>query len=88
MVSYHCNTSFMVWGSTVLCDRRSSRIIRDSLVGTLEYILDMSSEANREVGVNGVCFNSCIKCLVFFTLKVKGSGTSCCILCVNSFASL
>jgi len=78
----------MDWGSTVLCDRRSSRISRDSLVGTLEYILVITSEANREVGVNGVCFDFCIRCIVFFTLKVKGSGASCCILCVNSFASL
>ena len=72
----------------MLCDRMSSRISLVSLMGMLEYMLDMSSEANREVEVNRVCFSSSIKCFVFFTLKAKGSGTSCCILCVNSFASL
>jgi len=71
----------------VLCDRMYSRISLVSLMGMLEYVLDMSSEANREVEVNRVCFSSSIKCFVFFTLKAKGSGTSC-ILCVNSFASL
>jgi hypothetical protein len=67
---------FTVCAFTVLCDKMSSRISLVSLMGMFVYILDMSREANREVEVNGVCFSSCIKCFVFFTLKVKGGRAS------------
>jgi len=46
-------------------------------MGMVEYIFVMSSEANLEVGVNGVCFNSWINSVVFFILKVYGNEVNC-----------
>jgi len=48
----------------------------------------MSSEANTEVGVIGVCLNSLISSIVFFMLKVYGNGERCCILSVRNFDKL
>jgi hypothetical protein len=43
----------------------------------LEYILDMSREANMYVGSIGVSLKACINCVVFLMLNVYGRGVMC-----------
>ena len=66
----------------------SSRIRLVSLTEMLEYMLEMSSDANLVVGVIGVCFSLCISCVVFLILKEYGNGVRSWIFFVSSFASL
>ena len=66
----------------------SSRICFVSLTGILEYILVISSDANLDVGVIGVCFSSCINCVVFLILKEYGNGIRCWMFCVSSLGNL
>ena len=75
-------------GSVTLSDRILLSICFVSLTGILEYMLVMSSEANLEEGVSGVCFNSCINCVEFLMLNVNGSGVSCWTFWANIFANL
>jgi len=57
-------------------------------MGILEYIFVMSREANTEVGVTGVHFNSWISSVVFFILNEYGSGVSYLIFKVKSLDNL
>jgi len=57
-------------------------------MGMLEYIFVMSSEANIEVGVMGVCFNSWINSVVILILKVYGNGASYLIFKARSLDKL
>jgi hypothetical protein len=52
------------------------------------YILDMCREAKVYDGRMGVDFNSCMSCVVFFTLKAYGRGENSCIFCVSALDSL
>jgi hypothetical protein len=45
-----------------------------SWVGILEYILEMSRDANLVWGVIGVCFSCCMRCVVLVILKEYGRG--------------
>ena len=65
-----------------------SRICLVCVTGMLEYMFAMSREAKVEVGVMGICCSSWISLVVFFMLKVFGSGASCVILEVKCLASL
>jgi preprotein translocase subunit SecF len=57
-------------------------------VGILEYMLEMSSEANLVGGVIGVCSSWCINCVVFLMLKAYGRGVRSWMLCDSNLASL
>jgi hypothetical protein len=57
-------------------------------MGMLEYIFVMSSVANLEVWIKGVCFNSRINSVEFFMLKVYGNQTNCLIFSGRSFDNL
>jgi hypothetical protein len=59
-----------------------------SIMGILEYILDISREANLYVGSVGVSSKACINCVVFCMLNVCGGGVSLLIFCVDSFDNL
>ena len=65
-----------------------SRSCLVSLMGIVEYILVISSEANLDVGVAGVCFSSRVRSVEFLTLNVYGSEANCLILVVSSWESL
>ena len=56
-------------------------------MGMLEYIFVMCSEANLEVGVNRVCFNSWINSVEFFILNVYGNEAKY-MISARSFDSL
>jgi len=56
------------------CVPRCSRIFITSLVGTLEYILAISSDENFVLWLMGMLSRSSIKCTEFLTLKVYGNG--------------
>ena len=58
------------------------------VTGMLEYMFVMSREAKVEVGVMGVCCSSWISLVVFFMLKVFGSGAKFVILNAKCLASL
>ena len=62
-------------GSTLGCVPRSSRIYITSLVGTLEYILAISSDANFVLWLMGMLSRSSIRCT-----PCSGTGTLSIIL--------
>ena len=53
---------------------RSSRIFIMSLVGTLEYILAISSDVNFVLWLMGMLSRSSIRCTEFLTLKLYDNG--------------
>jgi hypothetical protein len=57
-------------------------------MGMLEYMLEMSSEANLVEGVIGVCFSCCIKCVVFLMLEEYGNGVRSWMFCDSNLANL
>ena len=63
-------------GSVLLFSVMSSRIFLVSLMGTFEYMLVMSSEANVVVGVIGVCNSWLIRSVELDTLNAYGRGVS------------
>jgi hypothetical protein len=87
-VSYQVRISDLDWKSMELWDNISSRICLVSLVGMLEYMLAMSSEANPVEGVIGICLSLCISCVVFLMLKVYDRGVYSWMVCDSSLASL
>ena len=74
MVSYHVRSSFLVSVSTKLLRVMSSKIFLVSVMGMLEYILEMSKDAKEVDGVNGVCRSWFIRSGEFVMLNVLGSG--------------
>ena len=64
------------------------RIILVSFTGMIEYKLVMSSEAKKECGNIEVSVRFSIRSLVFFMLKVCGSGVRWLIFCVNNLDNL
>jgi len=62
----------------------SVRIFIVSFTGMFEYRLVMSRDASVKCGVIGVSCSFWSKSVVFFTLKVFGSGAMLFIFCVNS----
>ena len=52
----------------------SPRIFLVSVMGMLQYILEMSREAKEVEGVNGVCRNWFIRSEEFVTLNALGSA--------------
>jgi hypothetical protein len=88
IVSYESKSSDFMWVSVWLRCRMLSRMCLVCVIGMLEYIFVMSREAKLEVGLMGVCCSSWIRSVVFFMLKVFGSGTNCELLDVKCLASL
>lgn len=74
---YQFSNSFLVCESVRLHVRMSWRICLVYWIGMLEYKLEISNDASLVVGVIGVCFNSCINCVVFLMLSEYGTGVSC-----------
>ena len=58
MISYQFNNSAFIWGSVGLDVNIFSKICFVSVMGILEYIFVMSTDALVEVSVTGVCFSS------------------------------
>ena len=67
-------SSLIMAGSMLGCVPRSYRIFITSLVGTLEFILVTSSDANFVLWLMGMLSRSSIRCIEFLTLKVYGNG--------------
>jgi len=66
----------------------SSRIFITTLVGMLEYILAMSSDANFVLLLMGVLSKSSVRCIEFLTLKAYGSGMCTSMSLESNWASL
>ena len=65
----------------------SVRIVLVSFTGMFEYSLVMSSDASVKFGFIGVSRSLWIRSVVFFTLKVFGSGAILFSFCMNSLES-
>ena len=59
-----------------------------SVMGIVEYVLDISRDANLYVGSTVVSFKDCINCVVFFMLNVYGREVNWLIFSVNSFDNI
>jgi hypothetical protein len=86
--SYQSRSSDFILASVWLRCSMLSKMCLVCVTGMLEYMFVMSREAKLEVGVMGVCCSSWISLVVFFMLKVFGSGANCVILEVKCLASL
>ena len=73
-------------GSVLLFSVMSSRIFLVSLMGTFEYMLVMSSEANVVVGVIGVCNSWLIRSVELDSLNAYGRGVSWVIFLTEGFS--
>ena len=74
MVSYHVRSSFLVSVSTKLLRVMSSKIFLLSVMGMLEYMLEMSRDDKEVDSVNGVCRSGFIRLGEFVMLNVLGNG--------------
>jgi hypothetical protein len=66
-------SELILW-SVMLRFNRTLRICLVSETGELDYMIVMSSEANMDVGVMGVCFRSSISSVLVLTLYTCGKG--------------
>ena len=80
--------SLVMAGSVMGCVPRSSRIFITSLVGTLKYILTISSEVNFVLWLTGILSRSSIMCNEFLTLNVYGKEMSISMSQERSWANL
>ena len=65
----------------------SARVVIVSFTRIFEYKLVMSRDASVKCGAIGVSCSFWSRSVVFFTLKVYGSGAILFIFCVNSLDS-
>jgi hypothetical protein len=71
-ISKEFKISELILWSVMLQISRTLRICLVSETGKLDYMIVMSSEANIDVGVMGVCFSSSISSVLVLTLDTCG----------------
>ena len=87
IMSYHIRSSCCVCGSFCWYFSASVRIVFVSFTGIFKYRFVMSRDASVKCGAIGVSCNLWSRFVVFFTLKVFGSGAILFIFCVNGLDS-
>ena len=81
-------TSFVIAVSMCSCELMSVRMFINSLVGTLGYMLAMSSEANFVLSSMGVFSMSSIRCIELLMLQAYGGETCISVSLESNFANL